>query len=86
MQPVPQSTLDRYYTLLNELNQERESFLRGTPRASYLLDDGLGNVEAVPRVDWVTVMTDRCNQLALACQLEGQDVQIVVPPGSILDV
>lgn len=82
MQPVPDDIQKRRLDLFAELQQERDACLRGTPRAHYRLDDGLGNVEDVSRQDWVTVMTDRYNQLALACQLEGQDVELLVPPGS----
>ena len=74
---IPKTTQEQQFTLLAELTQEQDSFFRGTPRASYFIDG-----EEVDRDGWRAIMTDRYNQLALACQMEGQAVELEVPPGS----
>ena len=70
MNTIQQQRLD----LAALLAAERDYALRHGPKASYPLDG-----EQVPYAGWVTVMTDRYNQLVLACQLEGHDVELQVP-------
>lgn len=76
------STQEEYFALLKELKQEEDSFLRGTPRASYFLENQ-GERLPVTRDEWRTITTDRVNQLALNCQSPEQEITLDVPPGSV---
>jgi hypothetical protein len=77
------TTQEQYFALLAELKREQDAYLRGVARSRYDLDDGAGGRVEVTRDEWRTVTTDRCNQLALACQAEGRPAELVVPPGGV---
>ena len=81
---MPQFTpiQESYFSLLKELTQEEDSFLRGVGRSHYYLDH-MGERLEVTRAEWRTITTDRANQLALNCQVPEQEVTLDVPPGSI---
>lgn len=60
------------------LAAEQDHVLRHGLKPLYILDG-----ESVPYEGWVTVMTDRLNQLNLMLQLEDGSVDLAVPPGSV---